>query len=173
MGGVASKIEVELKCSENIPNLVRHHLWSHAGSYSTHVVRSRGHSKFASPTHHWSPSTVRVPLKWYAFWGSSFMGCSCSAAHYCIILFKSFCPHSAPTPSFFKPTPDLTTRKRSHFWEVTSMHVPCWVVTFDFLRPFMSRTHQARKLQAHFTLPCAPFQRQWRRWRQWRWRCDI
>lgn len=58
-------------------------------------------------------------------------------------------PPPSPTLSFLKPTPDLTTRKRSHFWEVTSMHVPCWVVTFDFLRPFMSHTHQPRELQAH------------------------
>lgn len=73
-------------------------------------------------------------------------------------------PPSLPFFFFLKPTPDLTTRKRSHFWEVTSMHVPCWVVTFDFLRPFMSRTHQAGELQAHFMLVCAPFQWQW--WRQ-------
>lgn len=79
--------------------------------------------------------------------GCSFMSCTCTI-DYCIILFKSVC--SPLLPTFFWPTPDLTTRKRSHFWEVTSMHVPCWVVTFNFLRPFMSHTRQPKKLQTHY-----------------------
>lgn len=54
--------------AKNIPNLVGHHLWNHA-DYPTHVVDTRSHSQFGSPTHPWFPSTVRVPLKRYAFWG--------------------------------------------------------------------------------------------------------
>lgn len=96
------------------------------------------------PLHH------EVAFKTICLLGCFFMGHSCNT-DYCIILFKSVC---SPFTPLFLPTPDLTTRKRSHFWEVTSMHVPCWVVTFDFLRPFMSHTHQPRKLQTHFTTMC-------------------
>lgn len=53
---------------KNIQNVVRHHLWNHAGCYA-HVVNTRSHSNFASPARHLSPCTMRVPLKRSAFWG--------------------------------------------------------------------------------------------------------
>lgn len=69
---------------------------------------------------------------------------------------RLFPPLLHPPLFIFQPTPDLTTRKRSHFSEVTSMRVPCWVVTFNFLRPFMSKTRQPRKLPTlYYTRPRA------------------
>lgn len=48
-------------------------LWNHAG-FSTHVVDTRSHSQFGSPTHHWSPFQHEGAFKAICLPGLSFYG---------------------------------------------------------------------------------------------------